>query len=335
MKIQQALLDVLRGNGIIKYVDIGPSSLNKGVLTTDKLGAFIQAMKEGTVLLDAARLIPMSSFKKDIDRISMDIELEAPVRDANGNEVLSDQDPAFGCNTLDAVKLRAKTRLTNDALEDNIEQGNLQTTLTSLFGTAGGRAWERVCIYGDTSITDTAVPTGYRAVNGWIKKNGNKLYGSGTGKDFDPSITDPTNENHPFAVMLDAQDDAYLENACYWVPKSVATKYQRSLKSKDTNLGDQANLQKGELTFEGYPVRAVPALGMPYKSASFMNGKAKKAWFFGPADQFVYGIWKNVQIRPVEDVENDLWKFFMRMRGDCHFEDETKVVCALPETAET
>lgn len=330
MNIDQALAQVIREHGIIKFVDIGAASLNKGVLSTDKLAEFVQEMKNATTLLDAARLIPMNSFKKDIDRISMDIELEAPVRDAQGNEVLTDQDPSFGCNTLDAVKLRAKTRLTNDALDDNIEQGNLQTTIISLFGGAGGRALERTYIYGNKSLTDAGIPTSYKAVDGWIEKCGTKIYGTGTNKDFDATVTDSSKDNYIFAAMLDALDPAYLDGAVYFVPTKMATTYQRSLKSRDSNLGDQANLQNGQLTFEGHPVIGVDALDRPYDDPSFLAGKAKKAAFFGKPENFVYGMWKQIQVRSQEDIDNDLWKFYLKLRGDCHFEDETKTVCALP-----
>lgn len=328
MNIEQGLAQVIREHGIIKFVDIGASSLNKGVLSTEKLAAFIQEMKSATTLLDAARLIPMNSFKKDIDRITMDIELEAPTRDpTTGAETLTDQDPTFAENTLDAVKLRAKTGLTREALEDNIEGQMLETTLTSLFGAAAGRALERVFIYGDTSVTSSSVATGYKAVNGWIKKNDNKLYGTGTGKDIDFTIVDPSKDTYPLAVIKDALDTNYLNGAVFFTPTSIALSYQRALKSKDTNLGDQANLQNGQLTFEGYPVIPVPALDKPYADAAFFG---KKAIFFGPPSNIVYGMWKNVEIRPYEDIANDKWAFYLRLRGDCHYENETKTVCALP-----
>lgn len=327
MNIEQGLQEVLRQKGIIKFVDIGSDSLNNGVLTTGKLSAFIQEMKEATTLLDAARIIPMSGFKQDIDRISMDMEWEAPVRDENGNETLTDQDPDFGVNTLDVVKLRAKTGLTRDGMKDNIEGNRLSTTLTSLFGAAGGRALERTFIYGDTSVTSTGVAGGYKKINGWIKKCGTKLYGTGANKDFDPTVVDSSKDTYVFAEMLDALDPNYLEGACFFVPNTVAKSYQRGLKSRDTNLGDQANLQNGELTFEGHRVVGVPALDKPYQDNTFFG---KKAQFFGRPENFVYGIWEEVEVRPFEDIPNDKWAFYMRLRGDCHFENETKTVCALP-----
>lgn len=50
MNINTALADVIRNNGIIKYVDIGGTSLDGAVLQTEKLAAFIQEMKASTVM---------------------------------------------------------------------------------------------------------------------------------------------------------------------------------------------------------------------------------------------------------------------------------------------
>lgn len=329
MNLNEALRDViLRDKGIIKFVDVGESSLDKGVLTTDKLDAFVQEMKNGTVLLDAARILTMNSFEKDIDRISMEIELESPTRDPETGELVqTDQDPTFACNTLNAKRLSAQTRLTQESIEDNIEKGTLPSTVTTVFGKAGGRALERVFIYGDTAETGVSVPTGYKSVDGWIKKCANKLYGTGEDKDFDPAITDTASDEHMFAIMMEELDTAYLENAIYWVPTKRARSYQRSLKNKDTDLGDRANLQKGQLTYEGHPVVAVPGLDWAVNTPDFFG---PEAMFFGPADQFVYGLWSQVRIRTWEDVKNEMWYFFLRMRGDCHFEDERKMVCGLP-----
>lgn len=331
MNIEQGLAEVIRNNGIIKYVDIGGTSLNGAVLQTEKLAAFIQEMKGATVLMDAARLIPMNSFSKDIDRISMEIDLESPVRDpTTGNITLTDQNPAFGVNTLNAEKLRARTRLTKEGLEDSIEGNNLSSTVQSLFAGAAGRSLERIFIYGDKAETGASVATGYKAINGWVKKCGNVLYGSGATKDFDPAIIDSSKDGYQLAVMKDALDKNYKQGAVFFVPDTVATSYQRSLKSRDSNLGDQANLQNGELTFEGHRVISVPALDAPYDNPAFFG---KKAMFFGKPENFVYGMWKEIEIDSQEDKDNEMYKFWVRMRSDCHFEDEDKTVCALPATA--
>lgn len=329
MNIDEAARQVLRQNGIFKFVDEGAASLNNGVLTTAKLGAFIKSMKDATVLLDAAKLEPMTSDKKDLDRIDQEVELESPVRDAEtGNITLTDQDPDFAYNTLEAKKFRARTRVTQDALDVNIEGQGLMNTIQSVFGAACGRATERAFIYGDTSQTSSSIPTGYKAIDGWIKcvDDDNVLYGGGTAnqRDFDPSDIDDI-----FTKMKDAQKGAYLEQSTFFVPPSIAVGYQRTLKSRDSNLGDQANLSAGQLTFEGRPVVPVPALAWKAQNSTFFG--PEDPMFFGPASNFIYGMFKQVELRVWEDIDNELWKIRYGFKADVNFSDETNVILGLPK----
>jgi HK97 family phage major capsid protein len=336
MNMNQALADVIKNQGILKFVDIGPNSLNQGVLSVDKLEQFVREMKENTVLLDAARVVLMKSFKKDIDRISMNLDLEPLSRDKKTGQVSrTDQDPIFNLNTLNAQTLTAHTRLTAEALEDNIETGTLANTILTLFGGAGGRSLERIFIYGNTSKNDAQIKSGYKTVDGWIRKCTNTLFGKETksntkNMDFNPDQKDPTKDDYILTRMVDALDTNYLERAVFFVPTQKAREYQRALKNRNSALGDQANLQNGQLTFEGYPVIPVPALDEPVKDPKFFG---PEVLFFGDPANFVYGLWKDITIRSEEDMYNEMWRFYLRLRGDCHFEDETKTVCALPSVS--
>lgn len=332
MKISDAYRSILKSNGIIKYVDTGASSLNNGVLQTAKLDRFIQKMKDATVLMDAATLVPMSSETMDLDRMDLDVELESPVRDPEtGNMTLSDQEPDFKVNQLNAKKFRAKMRITQDALDENIEGQALINTVDNKLAAAGGRAAERVFIYGDTSQTSNEIPGGYKAINGWIKKvdADNILYGGGTQAARD---IDPTNIDDILTKLYDTVPGSYVEQSSFFLPPKRVSSYRRSLKSKDSALGDLANLQAGNLTFEGRPVVPVPALGRKSEISNFFG--PLDPMFFGPAENFAYGIRKAVEVRIWEDIDNELWKLRFGFKGDADFKDEEVVALALPgETA--
>lgn len=330
MNINQAMAKLLRDHGgILKFVDQGNTSLNLGVLQIAKLAEFIKEMKESTVLLDAARLQPMTSDIMDIDRITQEVELESPVRNPSTGEItLTDQDPTFAVNTLEAKKFRARTRLTQDAIDVNIEGQGLMNTMQTLLAQAGGRAMERVFLYGDTSQTSGSIPSGYKAIDGWIKSvaAGQILYGGGAAgsRDFDPS-----NMRNILETMKDKQKGAYVERSVFFVPPKRATAYQRQLKDKDSDLGDQANLQGGQLTCEGRPVIPVPALQWRADNPTFFG--PLDPMFFGPPENFVYGMFKDIQIRIWEDIDNELWKLRFGFKGDSGFENENNVVLGLPD----
>ena len=328
--INTQLGDYIKRGGIIKFVDTVSGSLNVGVLQVEKEAAFIQELQKATVMLDGSRYIPMKSDKHDIDRITMEIDLEDGSRNSStGIITLTGQDPDFAYNRLDAEKLMGKTQMTYEALEDNIEQGTLETTVTQLFGNAAGRSLERIFIFGDTDLTASSnVPSGYTMIDGWAAETDSDqiLYGTGAGKDFDEADIDDM-----LTEMYDALDPSYLDGAVFYLPTSRVSAYRRSLKSKDSPLGDQAVLQNGELTFEGIPLRGVPALDYPVNDADFSTYISTEVAFLGKPQNFVHGLKRGITVESDKDIEYQMYKFILSLRGDCEFEDETKVVLARPK----
>lgn len=335
MNVDKLMYDALQRGATLKFVDTiaGSNKITDGVLQVEKENQFIQAVQEATVMLDASRYIGMKGSKRDIDRIEFDIDLEAATRDSTTAAItLADQDPVFAMNQLSAEKLMAKFRLTYEALEDNLAQGLLESVLTSLFGNAAGRSLEKIFIYGDQDLSPGVnVPSGYAEIDGWISKvgTGQTLYGGGSSsaRDFDPADIDDI-----FTEMYDALPAHQLGEAKFYVPRSYESLYRRSLKSKDSPLGDQAVLQDGSLTFEGVPIVPVPALDIPVVNSTFASNISPVVLFLGKPSNFVHGLQRGITVESEKDIENQLYKFVASLRGDCHFENEDNVVCAKPAT---
>jgi hypothetical protein len=55
--------------------------------------------------------------------------------------------------------------------------------------------------------------------------------------------------------------------------------------------------------------------------------------FLGKPSNFVHGLKRGVTVESEKDIEYQMYKFILSLRGDCHFEDETKVVVARPDTS--
>lgn len=335
MNVDKLMYDAIQRGATLKFVDTiaGSNKITDGVLQVEKENQFIQAVQEATVMLDASRYIGMKGSKRDIDRIEFDIDLEAATRNAStGAITLTDQHPTFAMNQLSAEKLMAKFELTYEALEDNIAQGSLESVLTSLFGSAVGRSLEKIFIFGDQDLTPGSnIPSGYAEINGWISKvdSGQVLYGGGTtsARDFDPTDIDDI-----FTKMYDALPANQLNEAKFMVPRSYESLYRRSLKSKDSPLGDQVVLQNGSLTFEGVPIVPVPALDIPVTNATFAANIAPVSLFLGKPTNFVHGLQRGITVESDKDIENQMYKFVASLRGDCHFENENNVVLAKPLT---
>lgn len=328
MDINQKLAEAIKTNGIIKFVDTVSASLNTSVLQVEKEAQFIQELQAATVMLDGSRYIRMKSDKKDIDRINFELDLEDGSRNASTAVItLTDQDPTFAVNQLDAQKLMAKTRLTTEAIEDNIEQGTLVDTVTSLFARAAGKSFERICIFGDKSlVAGVNVPSGYTKIDGWAHEaDSDQILTSG---DFTATDVETI-----FETMYDALDPQYLSQAVFYVPYSRESEYRRALKGRDTAMGDEAVAGATTLYFEGVPIKPVAALDYPVNNATFNSNISKEVLFLGPPKNFVHGLKRGITVKSAEDIDNDLFKFVLSLRGDCGYEDETKVVVAKPDTS--
>ncbi len=325
---QRLRQSILGGKAIIKFVDIVNTSLDESVLQVEKEAQFVQALQEASPMLDEGRFIGMKSSKKDIDRVEMEIDLEDGSRNSStGVITLTDQDPDFYLNQLDAEKLMAKFRLTYEAIEDNIEGEGIQNTLAQLFGKACGRSLERIFIYGDTDLTPGVnIPSGYAVIDGWITKaDSDQVLDSG---DFSATDVETVLEE-----MIDAYDASYLNpDTVFWVAQERITELRRALKSKDTELGDRAVEENGELKFEGVPLKRVPALSKPLQDADFAANISEEVLFLGNRKNFVHGLRRGITIESDKDIENQIYKFIASLRGDCHFENETKVVVGRPST---
>lgn len=323
MNMNKKLHEFIRGNGILKFVDIGEGKgkLGGGILPVEKEKEFLQSMQKATVMLDDSRYIRMNSDKKDIDRIDYELDLEDGSRNPDTAEIkLKDQDPIFKLNELSAKKLMAKTRLTTEAIEDNIEQGSLESTITDLFGRAAGRSFERICIFGNTNLpSNENIPSGYRQIDGWIKKAGILL------KDFEN-----INIETILTKMYDTLNPSYLDSAKFYLPTYRVSQYRRALKSRHTTLGDEAVTKDNQLLFEGIPLIPVPALDYPIRNSFFWDNIAPETLFLGRPGNFVHGLKREITVKSKEEIENDLFKFVLSLRGDCHYEDETKTIIAQP-----
>lgn len=327
MDINQKLAEAIKTNGIIKFVDTVSASLNTSELQVEKEAQFVQEMQAATVMLDGSRYIRMNSDKKDIDRINFELDLEDGSRNSSTAVItLTDQDPTFTLNELDAQKLMAKTRLTYEALEDNIEQGTLESTVTSLFAKAAGRSFERICIFGDQSlVAGVNVPSGYTKIDGWAHEaDSDQILTSGDFKATDVETV--------FETMYDKLDPQYLSNAVFYVPYSRETEYRRALKGRDTAMGDEAVAGANTLYFEGVPIKPVASLDYPINSATFASNISKEVLFLGPPQNFVHGLKREITIESDKDVENQVYKFVLSLRGDCEYENEEKVVVGKPST---
>lgn len=256
---------VLAGKKFVtKFVDIGAGSgkLNDSVMQAEKADKFLQALSEATVFLDRTKMITSTNHKRELDTMSMDIELEAGRISGTPQTLSNSQSATFLTRTFDAEELRALTGIHKTALKENIEGKSFMNTLTQKFGEANGRALEKVLIYGDTSSSTTGVATGYKVIDG-ILATATADSDAVDDLEFDLTATDIIEE---FRAIIDAFPDKYKEpgNVVMFVPAIVKRALRRELTDNHDKYGDIYEITKdGDLVLEDVVVISVPAFSTP------------------------------------------------------------------------
>jgi hypothetical protein len=333
--------------GILEINDFGDS-----VLAPAKFDRFVQQMEHSTVVLPVARFMRMEAQRVDIDRTGFVTRILHSGRTAipaspptwpdvaggssrslnttwNGGEDFAE--PSFWTNQLNARELQAVTSLRDDALRRNIETGNFENTLIDLFSQAAGRDLEEYALLGDTNLS-FAQDDVLSQTDGWVRKAKQKLYGVGTGKDFDPAASDyPENMLNE---MLQALPKQYLANVAdwrYYVTWTVYDAYRDLLRSRGTQLGDIMQTGYADLYFKGIRVTYCPFL----ERAHALRGAATVDLIEGETalltnpDNMVWGIFHQVQIEREREAKLRRTDFVLSFEGDVHYEDENAAVAAL------
>lgn len=128
---------------------------------------FFLRMVDEPVLLNQSTVLPMANLQHDLDMLLPSVELEAQ-RDASGRSTpltTTELDPKMNRKQLIAQPLQAKTIVTDNFLEENIEKEDFLTTYMNQLADEMGPAFERWGIFADMSQTSTDA-SGYRMTNG-------------------------------------------------------------------------------------------------------------------------------------------------------------------------
>jgi len=228
----------------------------------------------------------------------------------------------FGKSELTAHKLRAKTFIDDDDLEDNIEGEQFQTTLLSMMGDKIGEDLEAIAVYGDTSLDYTDQPL-YHTYDGWIKQSTKTLKSS-------EKVTG--NANSDFNVhedTIEALFDSIIRNVpprirqsklmsrfAIYVPYEVEDAYRNLLKSRNTALGDQMQTGDAPLMYKKYPIKYSPILD---------DEEAREILDYAPVvggtpDLWKWGVYKDVKMEPKRLAEIERTEFYFRTRCDVSLE---------------
>ena len=151
--------------------------------------------------------------------------------------------------------VRAEVPISDEALEDQVEQEDFASTITNLLAQAVGRDLERMMINGDRTGSGNALS---RLLNGWFTLAEDSS---------DGHVYDATAESQDYQAvfrnLLTSIPSAFkgnLDGFRYYVPQILLEKYRDTLSERGTNLGDLTLQGRQDLHYQGIMIKAVPLL---------------------------------------------------------------------------
>lgn len=307
---------------------------------------FFTRMVDEPVLLRQSTVLPMTALQHDLDMITADLELDSQ-RDNNGvSTPLNAQEttPDMERKQLIAQPLQARTVVSDNFLEENIEGADFLTTYMNLLADEMGPAFERWGVYADTTVsTVTGEGTGYKMSNGIISQL--KTIASDNTKDAKGIANLVYRDNVGDGILNAIEDyidqDGNIKNATCVLPPQIHSKLMIEIaRNKETDLGD-AVYQDGNITKilgievtadnilrqtrNGYDVMKFNAQG-EYKGNG-SNVDKMKYGFIGQPNNVVFGMMRDFDIVNQWDIDVLGYKVALLCKGDVKVLWDTDTLC--------
>lgn len=308
------------GKEAIKSMTV--ADLGYSVLQPQFFNQFVREATNDQVILNEARRIIMAAQVTNIDRVGFgDRLMEAAVEATAPTGVEADTAQV----QLVAKEFIGMSGISDSALRRNIETESFASTLISLMTQKYGEDWEALAVFGDTTKFGT---TGGLLKNqdGWIKKATNKLYGTGSGKDYDASSADVSDILN---AMLDKYPTAYLKNRTglrFYLDSEMFNAYIDECGLRPTVTGDEATGKFIARPFKGVPVVEAPVLN-DSEGANTTDGWGQCAMLQDP-NNMVYGIFHQITIEPERSAKTRTTDYVLTTETDQAYENPGVAVVA-------
>lgn len=343
VNMQNILDDILAfKNGADKSMR-GDMASNSGILNPTQYNQFLRDIEiNSTILKDAAfkkmnNHTEVTSGVKVLGRVLQDGYLEEPTgHDRKTNNNLKEAQFGFGKAELNAKKLKAKCSLLDDDVEDNIEREQFQATVLSMMASAIGEDLEAIALFGDTTLGYEDEPL-FHTYDGWIKQatvslKSSELASTNKEKAFDvhENTIEAMFDAIIRAVPLRLRQSPLMNRFTIYVPFEVEDAYRNLLKSRNTQLGDNAQTSGAPLPYKRFQIKYAPVLDAE-------DGRALDdtvTCIGGLPDYWRWGVYKEVKLEPDRVPGDERTDFYYRTRCDVGLEWNASLISAKLTAAE-
>lgn len=266
-----------------KFTDLAASSLtgtggNGARLLADQADTFYRKVFDRAGLIGDLRSVPMNADTMNINKIGLGnmILQVAPtgtapyVVDGNGEtfantrnlESANRYSPQFEQIQLTVKEYMAEIHLTDDVIENNLEQEALVSTIMDMTAQRLALDIERVLIEGDT--TNGALPAVLKLQDGILKRVVTNVV----------DLQNATIGLDAFAALQAAIPTKYLNNLSamkYYLHNYKELQWKQALSARGSALGDSALVSGQSVPALGVPIHTVPQ--MPQSNILFTDPK--------------------------------------------------------------
>ena len=295
---------------------------------------FFTRMVDEPVLLNQSTVFPMTALQHDLDMLVAELELETQRASTGASTGLTDVEtkPGLARKQLLAQPLQAKTIVTDNFIDENIEKDNFLDLYMGMLADAMGPAFQRFGIFADSTVsTVSGEGTAYKTTDGLLKQlktisadSNNDAYG----------LSKLVYQNQVGNGILDAitryvDQDGNLKNArCVLPPQIYARLMVEIANNRNTNLGD-AVLQDANMTkilgVEIVQDNVLRNCRNGYDSMQFTDGEYKGNGtkqtnmlygFIGQPNNLVFGMMRDFEVKNQWDIDVLGYKVALLVKGD-------------------
>lgn len=283
-------------------LELSDLSSNGGLLTTEQNNQFIRTLIDQPTLLNQVRNVEMNSPSMEVNKVKFGSRILKAANQTIGSRALSSGDRSEVTTskiTLNSKEVIAEVHLPYEVLEDNIERGNLQSTILDLIAERAALDMEEMVISGDTASGDSFLAL----QNGVIKLATSNVVNANNSE-----VTSTILSNTFKAIPTPFRRNKNLMR--YFVSHDIHQDYALKLSTRGTNLGDAVLTGDVPLRYNNIPLIGVA--NMPDSTMILTNPQ-----------NILFGIQRNVRIESERLISERIFKIVLTARVAVQIEEET------------
>lgn len=295
---------------------------------------FFTRMVEQPVLLNQSTIVPMTSIMHDLDMLDVDVELETQ-RDATTQQSTGltnvETSPDRERKQLLAVPLQAKTLITDNFLNENIEKEGFMSTYMNMLADNMGPAFEKFGIYavkGSTTVEGEG--SGYKMADGILQQLKNISADSSSNAGYSKLIySNKVTEGLINAAQTYIDQDGDIVGANFVLPPEMYGRFVSEIAvDRETQFGDAVFVDGNITKVLGIPVvqdNILRKVRNGFNEEKFTNDELKgngtkvtnmKYGFLGKASNLVFGMLRDFEVKNQWSIDALGTKVAMLCSGD-------------------